>query len=195
MKDSIEQNAVLKLVIGLSLENAQRFLDDATLLINNSSFGHAFALATLALEETGKAIYCEWALNGFVNVNDSFFKNLRTHKIKQKVIRELKKLVVLETEVTKYRKNKNGWKIPFKSSFELNLFMTKLENSVQFKSIDALYGELENMKHLALYVDVGNEGIPSSPIVFTKDVCDIYLTFVQAIFTSAKNALLSNSKR
>ena len=194
MKDDISQNDVLRLVIRLSLENAERFLDDAMLLINNSSFGHAFALTTLALEETGKAIYCEWAMNGFVNVNDNFFKNLRTHKTKQKVIREIKKLIILKTEIDKYRKSKNRRKNPFKSSLELDLFLTKLENSAQFKSVDAFYGELENMKHFALYVDVGKDGVPSDPSVFTKNVCDLYLTFVQTIFISAKNDLLFKNK-
>ena len=194
MNGSISQNDVLKLVIGLSLENAERFLNDAVLLINNSSFRHAFAFIILALEEIGKAIYCNWAMKGFVKVNDDFFQNLRTHKTKQKVIREIEKIITLKTEIGKYKKNKNRRKIPFKSSPEFDFFLTKLEGSSQFKSIEAFYGELENMKLLALYVDIGKDGIPSDPSIFTKEVCNSYLKFVQTIFTSTKDGLLFKNK-
>ena len=194
MKDSVSQNEVLTLVISLSLENAERFLNDAALLISNSSFGHAFALTILALEETGKAVYCNWAMKGFVKVNDDFFKNIKNHKSKHKVIREIEKLVTLKTEIENYRKSKNGRKILFKSLPESDFFLTRLESSSQLKSIEAFYGELENMKHTALYVDIGKDGIPLDPSIFTKDVCDSYLTFVQNIFTSVKNSLLFKNK-
>jgi len=193
MKDSISQNDILQLVIRLSLDNAEKFLKDAELLINSSSFGHAFALTILALEETGKAIYCNWAKDGFVKVDDDFLKNLRTHKTKQKVLKEVLKLVILKAEINNCRKSKKRRKIPFKSSSPPCLFLTELEESPQFKSIDAFYGELEKMKQLALYVDIGENGTPSEPGMFTKGVCDKYLRFVQAIFLSAKRGLLSKT--
>lgn len=194
MRDGISRNAILQLVIRSSLGNAERFLDDAVLLANNFSFGHAFAFAILALEETGKAIYWNWAKNSFVNVDDDFFKNLRTHRTKQRVVKEIKKLAVLKTEIDNYRKNRNRCKIPFESLPELDSFLNKLEESSRFKSVDAFYGELEKMKHLALYVDVDENGIPSDPSIFTKDICDKYLRFVQTIFRYAKDGLLSETE-
>lgn len=59
MRDGTSQSDILQLVIGSSLVNAERFLNDAVLLANNSSFCHAFAFAILALEETDKAIYLD----------------------------------------------------------------------------------------------------------------------------------------
>lgn len=194
MRDSVSQSDILQLVIRSSLENAERFLNDAVLLTNNSSFGHAIAFTILALEETGKAIYCNWAKNNFVKVDDAFFKNLRNHKTKQRVIKEIKKLIILKTEINNYRKNKKRRKIPFKSLPELDFFLTKLEESSQFKSVDAFYGELEKMKQLTLYVDIDEDGIPSDPSTFTKDICDKYLRFVQTIFRYAKDGLLPKTK-
>jgi len=190
MKDKISQTDLLLMVIRLSLENAERFLNDAVLLINNSSFGHAFALTVLALEETCKAVYCNWAINGFVTVDDDFFKNLRIHKTKQRVLKEIQKLTILKNEIDEYRKNKKRRRYAFKSRPELDIFLTKLEASFKFKSIEAFYGELEKMKQLGLYVDV-EDGVPLNPSIFTRDVCDSYLSFVQAFLTSARDSLLS----
>lgn len=192
MKASIFQNDILYSVIKLSLDNAERFLKDATLLRNSSSFGHATAFAILALEETGKAIYCNWARKGFVKVDNDFLKNLKTHNAKQRVVKEIEKLAILKTEINNYKKGKKGKKFPFKSSLELDFFITKLEKSLKFKSVDGFYGELEKIKQLALYVDV-KDGILSEPNMFTKDVCDKFLRFAQFIFLSVKDSLLSKT--
>jgi AbiV family abortive infection protein len=190
MKDNRSKNNFLKPIIVLALTNAERFLNDAELLMDNLSFGHAFAFIILALEETSKAIYCNWAMDGFVKVDDNFFKNLRSHKIKHKVIREMKKLNILETEIDHYKRNKKRRKIPFKSLPELDLFLTKLEGSFQFKSVEAFFGELENLKHLGLYVDISRDGKATHPTIFTKEICDSYLNFVRPIFFAAKESLL-----
>lgn len=186
MSDNVFQNYILQQVITLSLENAETYLNDAELLINNSSFGHAIALTILALEEVGKAIYCNWAKNGFVKVNDDFFKGLKTHKTKLRVLKEIDKLIVLRTELNKYEESKNRRKIPCKSKSEMITFLTELEKSFQFKSIEAFYGELERMKQLAFYVDINQRGVPLSPRLFSKDICHKYLDFVQKVFTSTK---------
>lgn len=196
MSDNVPQNDILQQVTTLSLENAETFLSDAELLINNSSFGHAIALIILALEEVGKAIYCNWAKNGFIKVDNDFLKGLKTHKTKQRVIKEIKKLDILQTEIKKYKKSKNRRKIPFKSKPELVTFLAELEESSQFKSVDAFYGELEKIKQLAFYVDIDERGIPSSPhSLFSKDVCHKYLDFVQKVFIYTKDAILSKPKK
>lgn len=41
--------------VNLCLENAEQYIKDAELLIENSSFGHAYAFGVLAYEELGKA--------------------------------------------------------------------------------------------------------------------------------------------
>jgi len=75
-------NSFLPQVINMSLRNAEILLNDARLLINNNSFDHAFAFTILALEEIGKAIYCNWAKKRYVNVDKNFFTRLKMHKIK-----------------------------------------------------------------------------------------------------------------
>jgi len=195
MKENISQNDVLHLVITLSLENAEKFLDDAQILIKNSSYGHAYAFTVLALEEIGKAVYCNWTINGPLKVDDDFLKRLRDHKTKQKVIKEVEKLVVLKTEMDNYRKSKNRRKAPSKSPIERDFFLAKLESSSQFKSLEAFYGSLEKFKQLALYVDINENGIPSSPSFFTKDICDFNLNFVKSILSSAKTSMLAHKEQ
>lgn len=191
VRDSISQNYILQQVIRMSLENAERFLNDATLLINNSSYGHAFALTILALEEIGKATYCNWAKNGFIRIDNDFLKRLKSHKTKQRVIKEIVKLAILKTEVDNHGKSKKRRKAPIASESELNYILTKLESS-QFKSVETFYGELEKMKQLALYVDISEDGIPSDPNFVTKDACDKYLHFVKTISTYAQDGLNQN---
>jgi len=71
----------------LSLENAQRWINDAELLIGNSSFGHASALLRFAFEELAKAYVCwftsekMWPVENKV-VRDVFSK----HIVKNQVI-------------------------------------------------------------------------------------------------------------
>jgi len=192
--DNASQN-ILQLVINWSLENAETFLSDAKLLIENSSFGHSLALMVLALEEVGKAVYCNWARNGLIKVDDDFFKNLKDHKTKQRVFREIERLAILKTEINTCQKTKRRRRYQLKSNYEIFRFITEIEESTRFKSIDAFYGELEKMKQLALYVDVDENGVPSAPSFFASDRCKEYLDFVQKRFTLVKDALLSKVKK
>ena len=48
----------LKDAVELCIENAEQYIKDAELLIESSSFGHAYAFGSLAYEEQGKAAGC-----------------------------------------------------------------------------------------------------------------------------------------
>jgi len=84
----------------LSLENAEQYIKDAELLIENSSFGHAYAFAILAYEELGKTLMCIFGMLvcWFTNKDvitptikgwNKTFKNHVTKQIIMRVIDEL----------------------------------------------------------------------------------------------------------
>ncbi len=194
MKDGNSEKVVLQCVIKLSLENSEKFLEDAELLIQNSSYGHAFAFTVLALEELGKAVYCNWTINAALKIDDDFFKKLRNHKIKQKVIKEAQKLAVLSTEMEKYKKSKKR-EYPFETSTESSFFFHDFEKLPQVKFLEDYCGSLEGMKQRALYVDMGEDGVLSYPGVFTKDACNYNLNHVKSLLTIAKTTMLKNDEQ
>ncbi len=193
MTDDNLEKIDLRRVIRLSIENSEKFLDDAELLMRNSSYGHAYAFTVLALEELGKAVYCNWTINAGLKVDDEFFKRLRNHKIKQKVIKEVQKLATLTTEIEKYTKDKKR-EYPFENSSESSFFFRDFEELPQIKFLEAHCGSLEGLKQRALYVDVSEGGILSSPEVFTKDDCNFNLNHVKSLLTLAKKTMLENNE-
>lgn len=70
-----------------SLENAERWINDAKLLIDNSSFGHANALLRYACEELSKAFAC-WAISERIYpVESKISRNVfRSHKVKNRLL-------------------------------------------------------------------------------------------------------------
>jgi AbiV family abortive infection protein len=59
----------LKDAVELCLENAEQYIRDAELLIESSSFGHAYAFGVLAYEELGKAVGCIFRIFSYRHVN------------------------------------------------------------------------------------------------------------------------------
>jgi len=191
-RKNIQPDASLLLTIKIALENAEAFLNDASLLFSNSSFGHAVALTILALEEMGKAVYCNWAIKGFVKIDDDFFERLKTHKVKQRVHMEVERLAILSGEISKYQIGKRR-NYPFESGSEELRVISEIEALPQFRSVGAFYKQLDKLKQLALYVDLSNDGVPFGPTLFTKDICQWYLDFAQKRFLVVKKALNATS--
>ena len=84
----------------LSLENAEQYIKDAELLIENSSFGHASAFAILAYEELGKTLMCIFGMLvcWFTNKDvitptiKGWNKTFRNHVTKQIIVRVIDEL-------------------------------------------------------------------------------------------------------
>jgi AbiV family abortive infection protein len=180
-------------VIRLSLENSGKFLEDAEILMKNSSYGHAYAFTVLALEELGKAVYCNWTINGGLKIDDDFFKRLTNHKIKQKVIKEVLKLTALATEIKKYTTDKK-MEYPFETSTESSFFFHDFEELPQIKCLEAYCGSLEGLKQRALYVDVSESGALSSPSAFTRVDCNSNLEYVKSLLIVAKQTMLETKE-
>ncbi|MHA1713750.1 MAG: AbiV family abortive infection protein [Candidatus Ranarchaeia archaeon] len=64
------------------LENAESFLEDATLLAEKKSFGHAYALVTIGIEELAKAFLFLLFYFGFAEYSAELVQLTYEHKFK-----------------------------------------------------------------------------------------------------------------
>lgn len=79
----------------LSLENAEQWIEDAKLLMEHSSFGHASALLRFALEETAKAYICWFTSEGIWPLENKPIKDVfQYHRAKNQVILGLLSYVI-----------------------------------------------------------------------------------------------------
>lgn len=71
----------------LSLENAEQWINDAELLIKNSSYGHANALLRFACEEIAKAYVCWLTSERIFPIENRVVRDaFRKHPVKNQVI-------------------------------------------------------------------------------------------------------------
>lgn len=67
----------------LSLENAEQWVEDAKLLLEHESFGHANALIRLAVEEGVKALVCWFVSERIFPAENMMFRDVfRHHRVK-----------------------------------------------------------------------------------------------------------------
>lgn len=84
---SSEKLALFARVSDLSIKNAERWIEDAKLLMGNSSFGHASALLRIAYEEVAKALVCWYVSETMVPVESIFLREVfQKHVAKNQVI-------------------------------------------------------------------------------------------------------------
>ena len=128
----------------LSLKNAEQWIKDAKLLIENSSFGHASALLRFACEEIAKSYVCWftsekiWPAENKV-VRDAF----REHRVKNQVIIGLFYTLM-------WISNKNLHKEVTKGRLE----PSDEEIIEAYEQFEELLDAMEKMRQKALYVDL-----------------------------------------
>ena len=126
-----------------SLQNAEQWIEDAKILINNSSFGHASALLRYACEELSKAFVC-WAVSEKIypiehRIIQDVFKH---HKIKNRVFVGFAISVKLLESSSKRKASSPHYK-------ELSI-----DDFVKtYEWIDELTLALEKVRQKSIYVD------------------------------------------
>ena len=186
----------LKDAVELCIENAEQYIKDAELLIESSSFGHAYAFGVLAYEELGKAVGCIFRVLFYMHVNKDMLDKkkwrnraqnpLMNHIEKQKIMKGIDTVIeslyplfsAEELEISK--EDKKGITKYFSDSPDSIIELVQLASSYisEFKAdLEDLLEEsdrtakdftLEEEKWRGLYVDY-KDGKFISPKTVGKD--------------------------
>jgi AbiV family abortive infection protein len=78
-----EKEKLLRKVSRLCLDNAERYAQDAKILLKKRSWAHAFALAVFAEEETAKAVMYHLCAEGIYGDKGKWRRETTKHKSKQ----------------------------------------------------------------------------------------------------------------
>ena len=130
-----------------SLENAEQWIRDAKLLIENSSFGHASALLRFACEEFAKTYVCWLTSEEMLPIDNEVVEDVfRSHRVKNEVI-----VGLLSTL---------GW-MNNTASFCKRLMASSEPSKEQIveacKEFEAILDSTEKMRQKAIYVSLNLE--------------------------------------
>lgn len=144
----------------MSLENAEQWIKDAKLLINNSSFGHASALLRFACEEIAKAHICWLTSEKIFPLNNVLVEEVFCyHWAKNQVIFGL----LLDIHLI-FDKREKG-EITIRDFEQLKNLVADFN-----EQLDDIVFSMNEMRQKAMYVDLDEEmkGV-ISPLEITED--------------------------
>lgn len=205
----------LKDAVELCLENAEQYIRDAELLIESSSFGHAYAFGVLAYEELGKAVGCIFRVLFYMHVNKDVLDKkkwrnraqnpLMNHVKKQKIMKVIDTLIEVlhplfsaeefeiskedEKDIPKYFSDSPDRCIEViqSASFYMGEFKADLEDLLEECDRTAKEFTLEDEKWRGLYVDYNyKDGKFISPKTVGKDDAIGFLADVKKSFGRIK---------
>jgi AbiV family abortive infection protein len=104
-----EKEKFLRKVAVLCLKNAERYVEDAKILIKKRSSGHAFALAVFAEEELAKAIMYHLCAEGIYGVEGKWREDIFLHKRKQQFafgIASVYEMILMMEEASEFARRK-----------------------------------------------------------------------------------------
>jgi AbiV family abortive infection protein len=158
-----------------SLKNADRWIKDAKLLIQNSSYGHASALLRFATEEAAKAIVCWYVSEGIWPAESRPVKDVfRHHVAKNQVV-----LAVFSGIQWRELKEKGLTKTPE---------ITDQEIARDWKIFEQMTFGMEKKRQSAIYVDLKPKGKAiESPESIREEQVKVILKGTEFIFAYASN--------
>ena len=181
----------LRKALGLCVDNAEQFIKDAEILIENSSYGHAFALSVLAEEEIAKAWIYHICAEGVIGVEGTWKRDIRDHRLKQgfglllgliyKIIgllREIKESVDKEAGDN----SRKAKRIALKKmkDFKEQMLESATHQRGEFHELLKWFKTLQDEKEKALYIDIDfRENTFTSPKKFEKRDVKKYLEQVE----------------
>jgi AbiV family abortive infection protein len=136
----------------MSLESAEQWIKDATLLLDNSSFGHASALLRFACEEIAKAYLCWLSAEGIFPIDNKIVIDaFKYHETKNQVI-----IGVFST-------------LAWRAQFPLKIEPSAQEIIEAYNQLKAMIASTEKMRQKAIYVDIiWDKNEVHTPLTITK---------------------------
>ena len=195
---------LLKEAVKSCLDNVEQYLKDARMLIENESYGHAFALTVLGEEELSKAFIYYMCSEGWIP--ESFIKRVgrraNSHRRKQVIaatfsftfgITEFFKNLMNSSKEEGEGDPRKTIEIANKKLKEAMDYMQKNKDEMKSRMDQFLerFATLEEDKEKGLYVDVIiEEGVFTSPKSLEKDVVEEHLAQVKKQFQFVKPLLM-----
>lgn len=191
---------LLKEAVSLCLANAEQYHKDAEILIDNRSYGHAFALAVLGEEELMKA-YVYWACSEGLLPKD-FIKSVgrvrESHLRKQamafgvalsyilvELAQSIRDSIEEQGEEDLEKRRKRAMQ-KFREAADNIREQGRLKRGETYELLEQ-FGTLQEDKEKGLYVDVNIEkGVLSSPKSLKKDEVEKYLSKAKGRFEFSK---------
>lgn len=170
----------LRKAVDLCLDNAEQFTRDARILIQNSSFGHAFALSVLAEEEIAKAWMYAICAEGVIGTKGTWKRDIRDHRFKQSfglllgliyklvgLFREIKESVDKEAKGNSRKAKKIA--LEKMKNFRERILESVTHQKGELHEYVKWFKKLQDDKEKALYTDINfREDTFTSPKKFKK---------------------------
>lgn len=191
---------LLKEAVQLCLDNVEQYIKDAQLLVENGSYGHAFALTVLGEEELSKAYIYYTCSEGLLPEN--FVKRVgrtrESHIRKQAIVATLTmtyKIVELMKGIVKSSWEQAGGDLEKRGKIARKKLKATVENlrknKDNFYKFLERFATLEEDKEMGLYVDVNiAQGVLSSPKSLEKDKVEKHLAQVKKLFEFTRPLLM-----
>lgn len=156
-----------------SLENAEQWMKDATLLLDNSSFGHASALLRFACEELAKAYLC-------------WLSSERIFPIENKVVRdafgkhETKNQVIIGVI----------YALMWRSDYPTQIEPSDQEIIEAYNQLKGMIASTEKMRQKAIYVDIiWDKNQVQTPLTITKKEVNSVLELTEILLKVVRHCI------
>ena len=159
----------------LCLENAEQWMNDAKLLMDNSSYGHSYTLLVFADEEIAKAYICWLVAEDMIPVNSKFVHDtFSKHRTKHETLVSIFLGAMLKEELSK-------------GQITIEQIL-KDSSALTIEEIEKLLDFTEMMRQKGIYVDKV-EGQMVSPKSIGKEESEELLQGVEYRFDYVKRLI------
>ena len=201
-----EKEKFLRKVAVLCLENAERYVKDAEILIKKRSYGHGFALAVFAEEELAKAVMYRLCAEGVFGMEGKWRRDTLKHERKQEFAFGMafmyEQILMIEDAIEFAKRKAKGDALKFNQFFENRIAEILREEQKLFASkrgeaYEHLrhFEELQRKREKAMYVEVDLQGETTScPTDFKKSEAKQYLSHVEERVDALKDEIKGKMK-
>lgn len=162
-------NKILKYeqAMKLSLENAERFIEDAKILIQNSSFGHALALSIFGDEEIAKSYVCWFVVNKLMPASSIVAKEIfRDHYAKHENQIWLHIVALLAEQAS-------SGEIKLEQIIKEGLMVRKDQLEKDLEKLNRLSIDREELRKRGIYVDIRKNKVLSPRLIQREEAEEV----------------------
>ena len=190
-----------------AVRNSHQYIEDAKVLAQKKSYGHAYALLVLSVEEAVKALACKERMEGRLD-EEKFKEFFISHKPKQKfvfrdLIEEVDALAIMfytpflskETKrLIKRKQNEIKHEDGIIPTFS-EIIKPEIEGILKQKDeileqMRSLHEEMQERKEVGLYIDFTPERKVISPDVIDKEETEKLLEYVKYLYAIVHDTII-----